>query len=274
MCERKKVVMMRFTLIFLILLSFSSLKADDLKIKVVGNGWGKASKTDLKKVLESAANTIWRHCKEAKLPPIQVSKGNETPISLFQRAKNGDLQVKLTSKDTFWAQHSYQFAHEICHCLCRFKDGDKTNMWFEESLCETASLFALRAMSKDWQTKPPYPNWKSYSRALYDYAEKLLQDPERSLPENMTIKQWYLKNKESLEKDAINRKLNAVVAKEILKFLEKDPHHWEAVFWINEKRTTEKVSFEVYLRNWKTSVPEKHKKFVDEIIKLFGFADQ
>lgn len=272
--KEKTVVMMRlFTLLFILALTLK-LNANELEIKVVGEGWGKASKADLQKVLESAADTIWRHCKDVKLPPIQVGKGDKTPISLYKRAENGDLQVKLTSKDLFWAQHSYQFAHEICHCLCRFKNGDKTNMWFEESLCETASLFALRAMSKDWQTKPPYPHWKSYSGALYEYAEKLLQDPERSLPENMSIKQWYQKNKKALEKDAVNRKMNAVVAKELLKFLEKDPHHWEAVFWINEKRTKEKVSFEDYLKNWKASVPEKHKIFVEKIINLFGLKNK
>jgi len=236
----------------------------------VGNDWGKASKADLQRVLDSAGNAIWKYCKDVKLPPIQVGNSSESPISLFKRAENGDLQVKLTSKDRFWAQHSYQFAHEVCHCLCRFKDGDKTNHWFEESLCETASLFVLRQMSKEWQTKPPYPSWKSYSESLHNYAEKLIQDPERSLPQNMTSAQWYIKNKAELQKNDINRQLNAVIAKELLKLFEKDPQQWQAVFWINEKKSDKKVSFEEYLNDWRASVPVKHKDFVTKIIEMFG----
>ena len=37
------------------------------------------------------------------------------------------------------------------------------NSWLEESLCETASLFTLRAMSRSWSIAPPYPAWKNYA---------------------------------------------------------------------------------------------------------------
>jgi len=255
--------------LFLVFLSFS-LSAEPLKIKIVGDDWGKAGKVDLLKVLQSAGNSIWKHCPDIKLPPIQVGNSKNSPISLFKRAGNGDLQVKLTSKNLFWAQHAYQFAHEIGHCLCRFKKGDKANMWFEESICETASLFALRAMSEEWKVKPPYPHWKSYSKALYDYADKLLKDPERSLPKNKTLGQWFRENRAHLAENWTDRKMNAVVAKELLPLLEKDPKQWQAFFWINEARNNEKVPFEVYLDNWEKNAPEKHKKFVQSIKKLFS----
>ena len=256
---------------FLYLLLFTfSLSAEPVDIKIVGNDWGKADKGDLKKVLKSAAFTILKHCPDVKLPPIQVGNSMESPISLFKRAPNGDLQVKLTSKDLFWAQHAYQFAHEVGHCLCRFKRGDKANMWFEESICETASLFSLRAMAKEWKVNPSYPNWKGYSKTLFNYAENLLKDPERSLPKNKTLGEWYQEHKDHLVKNWTDRKKNAVVAKELLPLLERDPKQWQAFFWINEKRTSEKVSFKKYLNNWESSVPDKHKPFVRQIRKMFS----
>lgn len=259
--------------LFLSFLTFS-VSAEPLKIKITGDDWGEANKQDLLKVLQSAGDSIWKHCPDIKLPPVQVGNSKESPISLFKRAPNGDLQVKLTSKDLFWAQHAYQFAHEIGHCLCRFKKGDKSNMWFEESVCETASLFALRAMSQEWKTKPPYPHWKNYSKALYDYAERLLKDPERSLPENTTLGKWFKDNRDYLVKNSTDRKKNAVAAKELLPLLEKDPKQWQAFYWINEKRTDKAVSFEVYLENWEQSVPEKHKEFVRMVRKLFEIGEK
>ena len=230
--------------LLILLMCAASLYSGELKIKIVGKEWGKAGKADLLKVVKSAGNAIWKHCPDAKIPPIQLGNSKKSPISLYARAKNGDLQVKLTSKHLYWAQHSYQFAHEVVHCLCRFKNADKTNLWFEESICETGSLFALRAMSKEWQTKPPYPNWKNYSKALFNYAENLLTNPERQLPQGKTLKEWYQEHKEQLSKNGTDRKKNAVVARELLFMLEKEPEQWGAFYWINEGRTKEKASFE------------------------------
>lgn len=255
--------------VLLILLFACSLDGSELKIQIVGDDWGNASKKDLLKVLSSASNSIWKHCPDIALPPIQVTNSEKSPISLFKRAENGDLQVKLTSKNRFWAQHAYQFAHEVGHCICRFKKADKANLWFEESICETASLFALRAMSEEWKTAPPYPHWKNYSKALYDYSEKLLVDPKRNLPKGKTLSIWFKENRDHLEKNSTDRMMNAVVAKKLLFMLEKDPKQWQAFFWINKERTDKKVSFESYLNNWQKSVVDKHKPFVEKVKKLF-----
>ena len=246
-----------------------SLSGGELKLKIVGNDWGNANKVDLLKVLNSAANAIWKHCPDIELPPIQVGNSTDSPISLFKRAENGDLKVKLTSKNLFWSQHAYQFAHELGHCLCRFKKADKANMWFEESVCEAASLFTLRAMAKEWAVKPPYPHWKDYSKSLFAYAEKLLKDPQRNLPKGKTVASWFAENREYLEKNSTDRVKNAIVAKKLLFLLENEPTQWQAFFWINEKRGDKRVSLEEYLENWHKSVAPKHKSFVLKVIKLF-----
>ena len=48
-----------------------------------------------------------------------------------------------------------QFSHEIGHILCGYREGDQSNHWFEETICETAPLFALGKLSEDWKTSHP-----------------------------------------------------------------------------------------------------------------------
>ena len=72
---------------------------------------------------------------------------SKEPIVLFKRGPRGGSSL-LNTSDRYWCQYAFQFAHEIGHILCRYKDGDSTNKWFEETLCETASLYALEAWLK------------------------------------------------------------------------------------------------------------------------------
>ena len=129
-----------------------------------------ASLRDVEKVLYSAADELWRYFPERSLPPLLVEpKGG--PIVLFRRGPEGEYYVRLNTGNTYWSQYAFQFAHEFGHVLCGYREGERCNKWFEESLCETASLFALRGMSLTWKSDPPYPNWKSYAPALRDYAK-------------------------------------------------------------------------------------------------------
>ncbi|MCP6756902.1 hypothetical protein NL533_35270, partial [Klebsiella pneumoniae] len=79
-----------------------------------------------------------------------------------QRNDAREIVLKLDTSNTFWSQYAYQFAHEFCHVLCGYREDDPGTQWFEETLCETASLFVLRAMAREWKTAPPYPHWKDY----------------------------------------------------------------------------------------------------------------
>ena len=81
------------------------------------------------------------------LEPILVEpKGG--PITLFRRGPKGEYLVRLNTGDRHWAQHAYQFAHEFTHILANYDEHERRNKWFEESICEMASLFVLRRMSE------------------------------------------------------------------------------------------------------------------------------
>ena len=239
-----------------------------LVLKVTPN-FGKASKADLLKVYESASSTIWRHCPSCKVPPVQIKHAKNGPISLFRRAPNGDIRVHLSATGLQWAQHAYQFAHETAHILCRYKEADMSNMWFEESICELASLYALRQMAKEWAVSPPYPNWKNYSKSLKSYADNIMTDPKHQLPDDVPFREWWQQQRDALTKNHVLRDKNTIIAIHLLPLLEENPASWEAFYYLNVGRTKEAKPFEDYLASWRTHCPERHRPFVDKVWTAF-----
>jgi hypothetical protein len=63
-------------------------------------------------------------------------------------------------------------------------------LWFEESLCETASFFALREVIHTWEKAPHYPNWNTYAPSLKSYVQAIIDDPENMLPTGKNFQTW------------------------------------------------------------------------------------
>ncbi|MBE3132602.1 MAG: hypothetical protein IMZ55_03955 [Acidobacteria bacterium] len=237
-----------------------------LAIHPSAEGWD-APGPDVEKVLRSAADALWAHFPGRSLKPILVEPQGG-PIVLFARGPNGEYRVRLSTGKTYWAQYAFQFAHEFCHILCDFKEGDESNKWFEESVCETASLYALRQMSRTWRTDPPYPHWTDFAPHLRSYAEERLKDAR--LPRGTTLAAWYREHEATLRKDACQRDLNRVVAGELLALFEKEPRRWEALTWLNAAPATAPRTFEQYLADWHAQCPPAHQGFVRQVAERFG----
>jgi hypothetical protein len=221
---------------------------------------------DARRVFQSAAAELWRFFPDRKLTPILVEpKGG--PIVLHRRGPAGEYCVRLDTGNNRWAQHAYQFAHEFCHVLCNFAEREHRNEWFEESLCEMASLFALRRMSETWKTRPPYPNWKDYAPALAKYADERMEKAQ--LPAKTTLAKWFRQNADELHKSATLREKNTVVAVALLPLFEKQPEHWEAVSYLNTVEPREGQSFAAFLRQWRDAAPPKHRAFIRQIGRQF-----
>ncbi|NQT51549.1 hypothetical protein HQ576_05840 [bacterium] len=226
-----------------------------------------ASMPDVKKVLHSAASELWHYFPGREMPPILVGpKGG--PIVWFQRGPKGEYNVRLATGKTFWCQYAYQFAHEFCHILCKYEPTEKANKWFEESLCEMASLFALRRMAHTWSIHPPYPNWRDYSKALWEYADERIK--KSRLPQGTTLAAWYREKAATLRKEPCNRELNTAVAVALLPLFEREPWHWAAVGHLNASPSKTPRTFEAYLTAWHHNTPETHRPFIRGIAEQFG----
>jgi hypothetical protein len=256
------------------ILDLAEARADAMQhvdLRIAENGWGDASAKDVSAVLHSSVSELAVHFQTAqlnKLEPIRVSYDKSGPITLYQRNLRGEIAVMLDSKNRKWSQLAYQMAHEFGHIICRTKKADPSNLWFEESLCELASIFALRQMAKSWQSAPPYPNWKDYSSALDAYADDLIE--KYDFPAGITLAAWYESHSEALRKDPTNRTLNGKVAIRMLDWFESDPENWQAIYYLNVGPAREVQTFTEYLDAWHRNTPGQHQPFVARLAKEFG----
>jgi hypothetical protein len=190
---------------------------------------------------------------------------------LFNRNDRDEIVMRLDTRSTFWSQYAYQFAHEFCHVLCGYDEDYAGNKWFEETLCETASLYAMRAMAKSWKNDPPYSNWKDYRHSLHHYVDDVIA--KRKLVLDIYKKglgEFYRDHREVLEKDAGRRDLNGPMSLVFLRLFEEEPGRWEAVRWLNHEPSPPGETFQEYLQKWHDAVPDRHKPFVAQVADLYG----
>jgi hypothetical protein len=237
-------------------------------IRVSADGWGDAGVGDLAKVLQSAGESLALLFPERKFPVLEVSRSTSSPITLFQRGPAGEIRVKLDAEGRHWAQFAFQFGHEMGHIVCGFADYPNPNLWFEETLCEAASLFVLGRMAESWKTRPPYPNWKDYAAALKKYRDERIA--KERLPEGTSLADWFRGQEPSLRKDGTQRTHNLKMAAALLPLFEEAPERWEAVSTLNAVQGDASRTFSQHLRDWSRSSPEKHRELIAKIAGRFG----
>lgn len=245
----------------------NSADTTKLRIVVLPGDWGSSELADIKKVCESAAAMLTTHLPDDGFAPIMVQRDKSGPITLYRRGQGNEYIVKLDTSDRAWAQLAFQFAHEFCHVVCNYRDATNQQLWFEETLCECASLYALKQMAIQWKTNPPYSNWKSYATSLDDYADDRIA---KHAGHKDSITQFYRANQTELSKTGTNRDLNTYLAIQLLPLFEATPTAWQALRYINLGPSEENVSFQVYLQGWHDRVPKKHRVFVQQLAKEFS----
>jgi hypothetical protein len=243
-------------------------EAERLRWRLVPEGWGVASEPDIRAVLGSAMAELWRFFPERKLEPFVVRRGHENPIVHYARSGLGEIVMQLNTQDRFWCQYAYQLAHEFCHILCGFEDDYKGNQWFEESLCECASLYVLRHMAVAWARHPPFPGWREYAPNFRTYADDVMKKFE-DVPD-AGIAGYVKRHRAELTKNASDRARNGPVAVALLRQLEAAPQYWEAVSWLNSAPSPEGETTEEYFLKWLRASPERVRPFVEQTGRLVG----
>ena len=246
----------------------------------IDTGFGSASEADIRAVLQSAADSLWKHCPNTRweVPGFFIYHSSDCPICLNDHRPDGRIAVGLTSQGNLWSQFAYQFAHEFCHALAGHSNdwkatwivGRKANHWLEESLCETASLFALRAMGKTWQTVPPYPNWKDYASALTNYAKDRLEESSKNLPSEKPFIEWLHESEDAMRQNGTIREKNNVVARQLLPLFEAKPAGWEAVTFYNHVTRGPEKSLAKHFADWSACAPLSQRGFIRELASTFG----
>ncbi len=238
--------------------------------RVESRGFNNSAR-DIKRLCDSVGRELWKNFDGYKIEKFVIARGRGGPITLYKRNSKGEIVIRLDTGNTLWSQYSYQFAHEFCHVLCGYDEDYKGNMWFEETLCETASLFAMRAMAKSWKTDPPYSHWAGYRDQLRGYADKVIRS--RTQVHEIYEKGlagFYQAHKERLTKEACDRSLNGAMSLVFLKLFEEKPSRWGSVRWLNSSPSKKGETFAQYLTKWRNAAPKKHKPFIEKVAGLYG----
>ncbi len=243
-----------------------------LTIQVNPEGFD-ASRADIHAVCRSAADQLLRHMKGLEKTTTAVSRGDQGPIVLFRRGNKGEHLIRLTTGKLYWAQYAYQFSHEICHVLCGYDEDFRGNLWFEETICETASLYCMRSMSVEWRTNAPYENWKSYAPLLRDYTDQIERTRQDYLEITRTgLPAYYRKHAQHLSSNGTDRKKNGAMALVLLAVFERHPENWNAIRWLNSSPSPQGETFAQYLSKWHQAAPREHSEFVASVAALYGIS--
>lgn len=267
-----------FILLLFILSASAAVAAEPLRIMIQEGGWGGAPTNNIRAVLLSAGGEIWKHCPHTKLDEIRVHRRNDYPQTNWERGKDGRIVIGLNTGELYWAQYAYQFAHEFCHALAthsgdwkkQWREDGKPNHWLEESLCETASLFALRSMGRTWEKSPPYSNWKSFAPALTRYAQERLDEPKHKLPPDTKFHAWFRGEEASLRANSTQREKNGIIAAQLLPLFEAEPRGWEAVAFFNLGTRDKTLPLAAFLAEWRANSPAELRPFIAKVAGVFG----
>jgi hypothetical protein len=246
-----------------------------IDIRVQAGGFGRASPADIKAVLQSAAGEISRYCPNTRLPSIDVYRRSDHPQTDLRRSDEGRIVIGLAARDNHWAQYAFQFAHEYCHALINYRNNreqlpphaQRPNLWLEESLCETASLFTLRALGHSWLVAPPYPVWREYAPWFPAYARERLLLPKHRLPAGRPFIVWFRANEASLRRDGMNRDRNIIIAAQLLPIFEKEPQGWGAALAFFNSASNQSLTQQ--FTDWRSRCPRELQGFVAKLAAVF-----
>jgi len=241
-----------------------------LELRIAPEGWGEASTRDIEAVLRSSAGTLLPRFPGLHLPVLEISRSTKDPITLFKRGPAGEIRIKLDVEGLLWARFAFQFSHELGHVLSGVEEFPNPNLWFEETLCEVASLYALSRMAETWKTRPPYANWADYAPELKKYRDERIRNASEKLPAGMSLKDWFRGKEPLLRKDPHLRAANLTLAAALLPLFEEAPGHWEALRSLNTIHGDATRSFPGYLGDWSRSASEKHRDFIEAIADRLG----
>ncbi|ABM36360.1 hypothetical protein [Polaromonas naphthalenivorans] len=255
-------------------------KKQAITIDVAPGDWGNADVRDIKRVLDSVAAELLTHAGTSSgALSIRVIPRRGSPKVLYERGVEGQYVIQLTARDERWFQYVFQFSHELCHVLSNFDhketigDGkvDESNQWFEEALCETASLFTLRRLAVVWETNPPTRNWTGYAPLFSAYALRLMSESHRHLPAGQSLRDWYAQNQSALSDNPYLREKNELVAANLLPLFEAHPELWQSITYLNPTKTSASKPFAQYMADWQAASLDK--TLADQVLELFGLAD-
>jgi hypothetical protein len=261
--------------------SFVRAAAESAALEIlVDNGrWGAATPGEIRAIALSAANEIWPYCAGERIKPIRIYHRDDFPLTDFVHDWRGRICIGLHDSEAHWMpQMAFQFGHEFCHALAQhsaialrgWHPPRHANLWFEESLCETGSLFVLRRLAVTWQQHAPSEAWRGFAPAMSAYAVERLAKPEHQLPADTTFAAWFHLAEPALRENSMLRAQNVIIARQMLPLFETEPSGWDALCYLNLGAHQQGKALAQHLAEWQSNSPAAVRPFVARVAALFA----
>ena len=249
-----------------------SAGAGKVALQVDPQGWGGGDARKIATVLDAVAAELLSRFPGRPLAPIQVTRSKQAPVALYDRGPAGEYRIELTASGADAGPYVYEFAHEFCHVLSNYERHPhhavtRRYQWFEEALCEVASLYTLKTLAAAWRTAAPNPELAAAAPQLQAIAERFEQEAHRKLPAGITLAAWFRESSRGLSGSAYDRSRNELVANLMLPLFEENPELWEAIGFLNLDAPG--ASFQQYLQTWFDNAPPRYRDEIRYLTTLF-----
>lgn len=225
-------------------------------IEVVNLNWGATSLSAIRGVLESVYAVLTEAFAKTPSHSIRVLRWRQSNPMVVDGAR--PYCIYLATGDTYWSQYSLQFSHELCHILTNSDSGKKhKHKWFEETLCELASLFVLHRLAGFWAANPPpsVPGAVDFAPNHGIYAEE--REREFGLPPDRALPEWLQAQLAALEADSCDRQRNGTIAVALLPEFRRNPDLWRDCGVLNVWDASRNCNFGEYLDSWTDCLRER-----------------
>lgn len=219
-----------------------------MELVIKENNWGRnpqelTSPQELRDVvLKPAYDVLVNAFGKNPDKPIHIYRRGDGPRVLYHR-RPYEILLNPDMNYMWYPQCVYQYVHELCHVMIGYdRCKEHKHLWFEESVCELASLFVLKNRTQEYQ----------------DYACRVVKDYNLPILTNGQLPQWLSENRETMERGVVGgmlicqdiRRLNAVVANALLPAFLKEPSLWGDCSLMNHQETGADAEFSDYLDSW------------------------
>lgn len=235
---------------------------------VCPNVWGDANAETVQAVLNICVETEYNWFCQEQIPNKKIFVNQSQYAYPWIDMQQNHNTIFLRTRDCYWAQYAYQFSHELCHHVIDAEYCEKARFgWFEESICELASLCCLYQMADKREIKPPYWNWQSYASALREYANEIIQKPSNNV-DDFNI--WLSSNLDALYLDRYNRHLNSIIAVHLFPTFNENHQMWKVMQYLNKIEISVDMTLNEYLNNLSTIVPLELELEMNRLKELLG----
>jgi len=146
-------------------------------------------------------------------------------------------------------------------------------MWFQEALCELASIWGLRVMGGHWMAgNAPYWNWNDWGVNLVIYGDSLTNGVQ-TFATAASFRTWLDSKLPAMEANATIRDFNNIVATHLLPLFDEQPLAWQAVPYLNAGQQVNST-FQEHLQQWYDATPRNIRHHVAAVAHRLGYPVQ